>query len=72
MDKHPHFLTHLLNELLRRGSPDEAVDVDVDKGSHEELAVKAVHDAAVTRNDVAKVLAMSKMTFSIAFTLFLC
>lgn len=37
-------------------SPDEAGDVDVDKRSHEVLAVESVHDAAVTWDGVGKVL----------------
>ena len=32
------------------------MDVDVDEGGHEELAVEPVHDAAVPRNDIAKIL----------------
>lgn len=36
--------------------PDEAGDVDVDEGGHEVLAVEPVHDAAVTRDGVGKIL----------------
>ena len=32
------------------------MDVDVDEGGHEELAVEPVHDATVPRNDVPKIL----------------
>ena len=46
----------MLHQFLRARRPDEAVDVDVDEGGHEELAVEPVHDAAVPGNDVAKIL----------------
>ena len=48
--------THVLHEFLRARRPNEAVDVDVDEGRHQELAVEPVHDAAVTRDDVAEIL----------------
>lgn len=48
--------SHLLQQLLRRGGADEAGDVHVDEGGHEELAVEPVHDAAVAGDHVAEVL----------------
>ena len=54
--QNPHLDTYLLHQLLRARRPDEAVDVDVDEGGHEELAVEPVHDAAVPRNYVSKIL----------------
>lgn len=36
--------------------PDEAGDVDVNKGGHEVLAVESVHDATVTRDGVGEIL----------------
>ena len=36
--------------------PDEALDVDVDEGGHEELTIEPVHDASVTGDDVAEIL----------------
>jgi len=48
--------TDLLENFLRRRGPDETVDVDVDEGGHEELAVEPVHDATVARNDVTEIL----------------
>lgn len=42
--------------LSRCWDVDEAVDVNIDKGSHEELTVKPVHDATVTGDDVTEVL----------------
>ena len=49
-------VTHLLHQFLWACRPYEAVDVDVDEGGHEELAVEPVHYAAVPGNDVAKIL----------------
>jgi hypothetical protein len=49
----------LLKNFLRRRRPDEAVDVHVDEGGHQELAVEPVHDAAVAWDDVTKVLKTS-------------
>ena len=48
--------SHLLNKLLRRGLSDEAADVHIDKGGHEELAVEPVHDPTVPRDDVSEIL----------------
>merc|ERR1711909_22209 len=42
--------------LSRSGYVDEAVDVDIDKGGHEELAVKPVHDTPMSRYQVTKIL----------------
>ena len=44
-----------LTHLARRRDVDEGVDVDIDKGGHQELAVKPVHDAAMAGDDVSKV-----------------
>lgn len=41
----------------RAHPPDEAGDVHVDKGGHQVLAVKAIHDPPVARDGVGKVLA---------------
>jgi hypothetical protein len=49
-------LTNLLKNFLWRSRSDEAVDVDVDEGGHQELAVEPIHDAAVARNDIAEIL----------------
>ena len=49
-------VTHLLHQFLWACRPYEAVDVDVDEGGHEELAVEPVHDATVPRNYVSKIL----------------
>ena len=49
-------VTYMLHQFLRARRPDEAVDVDVDEGGHEELAVEPVHDATVPRNYVPKIL----------------
>lgn len=46
----------MLTDVLLCGVPDEAGDVDVDKGGHEVLAVESVHDATVTRDGVGKIL----------------
>jgi len=48
--------TNLLKNFLWRSRSDEAVDVDVDEGGHQELAVEPIHDAAVARNDIAEIL----------------
>ena len=45
-----------MKNLLGRGRSDEAVDVDVDEGGHQELAVEPIHDPAVSGNDVAEIL----------------
>lgn len=45
----------LLNQFARVGAPDKAGDVHVDKGGHQVLAVKAIHDASMTRNGVGKI-----------------
>ena len=36
------------------------MDVDVDKGGHEELTVESVHDASMARDDVTKVLNLKR------------
>ena len=36
--------------------PDKTGNVHVDKGSHQILAVKAIHDAAMAGNGIGKVL----------------
>lgn len=36
--------------------PDEASNVDINKCGHEVLAVESVHNAAVTRDSVGKIL----------------
>ena len=46
----------MLHEFLRARRPYEAVDVDVDEGRHEELAIESIHDAPVAWDDVPKVL----------------
>ena len=46
----------MLKELLWRSSPNKAVDVDVDKSGHEELAVEPIHDSTMARNDITEVL----------------
>ena len=38
------------------GDVDEAVDVNIDKGGHQELTVKPVHDSSMSRDQVTKVL----------------
>ena len=48
-------IDHII-DFWRIGSPDKAGNVHVDKGSHQILTIKTVHDATVTRDDVAKVL----------------
>lgn len=45
----------LLNQLARVWAPDKAGDIHVDKGGHQVLAVKAIHDASMTRNGVGEV-----------------
>lgn len=45
----------LLDQFAWVGSPDEAGDVHIDKGGHQILAVKAIHDASMARNGVGKV-----------------
>lgn len=40
--------------------PDEAGNVDVDESGHEVLAVETVHNAAVTRDGVGKILRQVK------------
>ena len=45
-------LCHLSGSL----NVDEAVNVDIDKGGHEELTVKPVHDTTVTRDNVTEIL----------------
>lgn len=37
-------------------SPDEAGNVDINKCSHEVLAVESVHNATMTRDSVGKIL----------------
>ena len=49
-------MTNLLQDLVGRGRLDERRNVDVDEGGHQKLAVEAVHDAAVTRDQVTEVL----------------
>lgn len=49
-------VVHLLQQLLRSSGADEAGDVDVDEGGHQELTVEAVHDAAVPGDHVSEVL----------------
>lgn len=39
-----------------RHVPDKAGDVHIDKGGHQILAIKAIHDASVARNSIGKVL----------------
>lgn len=36
--------------------PDKTGDVYIDKGGHQILAVKAIHDTSVARNGIGKVL----------------
>lgn len=36
--------------------PDETSNVDINKCGHEVLAVESVHDAAMTRDSVGKIL----------------
>lgn len=43
-------------DVLLCSVPDEAGDVDIDKGGHEVLAVESVHDATVTRDGVGEIL----------------
>lgn len=43
-------------DVLLCSVPDEAGDVDVDKGGHEVLAVESVHDSTVTRDGVGEIL----------------
>lgn len=47
---------HPFHTSARVYLPDEAGDVDVNKGGHEVLTVEPVHDASVTRDGVGKVL----------------
>lgn len=47
---------HLLKDFLWWCGLDEAADVDVDEGGHQELAVEAIHDATVAGDDVTEVL----------------
>ena len=43
------------SHLARGRNIDEAVDVYVDEGGHQELTVEPVHDSSMSRNDVAEV-----------------
>ena len=36
--------------------PDKTSNIHVDKGGHQILAVKAIHDASMARNGIGKVL----------------
>ena len=49
-------MTDLLQNLVWRWRLDERRYVDVDEGGHQKLAVEAVHDAAVTGDQVTEVL----------------
>lgn len=46
----------MLQQLSRSRYVDEAVDVDIDKGGHEELAVKSVHNAPMSWYQITKIL----------------
>ena len=50
----------MLKYLAGSDDIDKAVDVDVDKGGHEELTVESVHDASMARDDVTKVLDLER------------
>lgn len=54
--------------------PDEACNVNVNKCGHEILAVESVHDAAVTRDRVGKILKGEKKDSMTKHdnTLFMC
>lgn len=45
-----------MQQFLWCSGTDEAGDVDVDEGGHQELAVESVHNATVPRDHVAEVL----------------
>lgn len=46
----------MLKDLLRTLRFDEAGNVDVDEGGHQELAIESVHDATVSGNNVSEIL----------------
>lgn len=50
----------LRQQLLRRHRPNEARDVHVDEGGHQELTVEAVHNPTMSRDHVAKVLDLER------------
>ena len=56
--KHSTIRTYNVNEkeISKMTAPYECVNVDVDKGSHQKLAVESVHQTAVSGNNVSKVL----------------
>ena len=43
------------SHLSRSGNIDEAVDVNIHEGRHQELTVEPVHDSSMSRNDVTEV-----------------
>ena len=45
-----------MKKLLGGWSTNEGRDVHIDKGGHEELAVKAVQDSTMAGDDVPKIL----------------
>lgn len=53
---HQVIIHYLLQQFLRCRGTNEAGDVDIDERGHQELAVEAVHDAAVAGDHVTKVL----------------
>lgn len=55
-EPHSGFKSPLIWFGWSRSAPDKAGDVHVDKGGHQVLAVKAIHDASMTRNGVGKIL----------------
>lgn len=56
-NRKPHscFTTHSSGSTSRP-APDKAGDVHIDEGGHQVLAVKAIHDASMTRNGIGKIL----------------
>lgn len=49
--------------LTSQPLPDKAGDVHIDKGGHQVLAVKSIHDAPVPGDGVGKVLPIKRKCF---------
>jgi hypothetical protein len=50
-------MIRLVYQMLKEiNLPDKRMNINVDKRSHQQLAIKSIHKAAMTGNNVAKVL----------------
>jgi len=50
----------LLDQLLGGGGADEAVDINVDEGRHQELAIETIHDSSVSWNNVPEIFNLKR------------